>query len=269
MQKLMNSWPLYIAACSVALTLVFASIGPAATDGVRFLESLVFWGAHISLALILLSVCQVAVSLVRVFSGKPALVQITIAGLLGVLFFAPIAIVLDQLFATVFGTDLDEHSGIAALLLEELSNYVVPMLLCWYLVNAPKLIEVASDQKVSSSAAHEENSTSAPSESEDAEIEIPLELRVHVVAMSAELHYLRVYTASSDKLILFNFGHAIDAFGERRGMQIHRSHWISLDHVKEIRRDGSRMVCEMDNGLVLPVSRPYRSELRRQIGENQ
>jgi DNA-binding LytR/AlgR family response regulator len=46
------------------------------------------------------------------------------------------------------------------------------------------------------------------------------------------------------------------------GMQIHRSHWVSLDHVDEVLARGGRMICRMTAGPDLPVSRNYRPALK-------
>ena len=83
--------------------------------------------------------------------------------------------------------------------------------------------------------------------------------------MSSELHYLRIYTAKGDTLILHAFGRALDHLAHVDGMRIHRSHWVATDHIEAIRRDGEKVMCLQDNGIELPVSRPYRSELRSRL----
>ena len=83
--------------------------------------------------------------------------------------------------------------------------------------------------------------------------------------MSSELHYLRIYTPEGNTLILHAFGRALDHLDDIDGMRIHRSHWVATDHVQAVRRDGEKVVCQLDNGTELPVSRPYRSELRSRI----
>ena len=86
------------------------------------------------------------------------------------------------------------------------------------------------------------------------------------VAMRAELHYLRVYTDQGEALILFGFGRAVRLIEARQsGMQIHRSHWIGLDHVDELDTSGGNMICRLVTGLTLPVSRKNRTPLRQTL----
>jgi len=91
---------------------------------------------------------------------------------------------------------------------------------------------------------------------------LPRRIGTDIVAISAELHYLRVYTLTGDALILMSFGRAIEALGVIPGQAVHRSHWIALAHVVAVESDGDRVICRLDTGLDLPVSRTYRVRLR-------
>ena len=95
---------------------------------------------------------------------------------------------------------------------------------------------------------------------------IPGRLGRELVAMSAELHYLRVYTTAGDALILFPFGRAVEIFQDYNGMQVHRSHWIALDQVDTVDTRDRRMTCVMIGGPDIPVSRSYRSALKAALG---
>jgi len=85
-------------------------------------------------------------------------------------------------------------------------------------------------------------------------------VRGRLVAMRAELHYVRVYTDRGDDLILYRFGDAIAEAGVD-GVQVHRSWWVAADAL-EARCGGERMQLRLSNDLVVPVSRSYAAAAR-------
>ncbi len=95
---------------------------------------------------------------------------------------------------------------------------------------------------------------------------VPKSLGRDLIALSAELHYLRVYTTKGDALILFAFGHAVELLDSPSTCQIHRSHWVSLDHVEDIETGNGTMICVMKNGLRFSVSRRHRKALKLGLG---
>ena len=80
---------------------------------------------------------------------------------------------------------------------------------------------------------------------------LPRRIGTDIVAISAELHYLRVYTRNGEALILMSFGRAVEALGVIPGQAIHRSHWIALAHIATLDSDGDRVICRLDTGLEL------------------
>jgi hypothetical protein len=79
-------------------------------------------------------------------------------------------------------------------------------------------------------------------------------LRGRVLALQAELHYLRVFTEHGDDLILYKFGDAVAEMAGTPGAQVHRSWWVAADAVIG-RRAGARPVLRLSNGLEVPISR--------------
>jgi DNA-binding LytR/AlgR family response regulator len=56
-----------------------------------------------------------------------------------------------------------------------------------------------------------------------------------------------------------------DAIAETEGctgLQVHRSHWVALDHIAAARREGARGVLTLVDGREIPVSRTYVPSLR-------
>jgi DNA-binding LytR/AlgR family response regulator len=90
---------------------------------------------------------------------------------------------------------------------------------------------------------------------------LPVARRGQLIALSAELHYLRVHTTLGDALILQGFGEALAQLGPGVGLRVHRSHWIDPRFVVGVTRDGGRMKVELVNGVALPVARSRRGEV--------
>lgn len=88
-------------------------------------------------------------------------------------------------------------------------------------------------------------------------LRLPLELRGPLVRIEAQDHYLNVVTSRGNALILMRLSDATDELASR-GVQVHRSHWIAPESVKQHRRDKGRDVLVMSDGTDVPVSRSFR-----------
>ena len=80
-----------------------------------------------------------------------------------------------------------------------------------------------------------------------------------LLALSAERHYVHVYTAAGDELLLMRLSDAIEECRHLDGMQIHRSCWVRRDAVEQLRRTNGRLEVRLRNGISLPVSRSRQS----------
>jgi hypothetical protein len=85
-------------------------------------------------------------------------------------------------------------------------------------------------------------------------------VRGDVLALQAELHYVRVFTARGEDLILYRFSDAVEEMGEA-GLQVHRSWWISREAAIGGGRS-PRPYLLLSNGTQVPVSRSRISECR-------
>ncbi|MCZ4258830.1 LytTR family DNA-binding domain-containing protein [Sulfitobacter sp. G21635-S1] len=92
---------------------------------------------------------------------------------------------------------------------------------------------------------------------------LPLELRGPLVRIEAQDHYLKIVTARGSTLILMRLGEAVEALDGVRGLQTHRSHWVSLDAVTAHRRVQGRDVLLMSDGAEVPVARGKRDAARQ------
>lgn len=84
-------------------------------------------------------------------------------------------------------------------------------------------------------------------------------VRGRVVAINAELHYVRVFTDRGEDLIHYRFCDAVADMRALGGLQVHRSWCVMADDIVS----RSAQTVELQNGLSVPVGRVYKRELFR------
>ncbi len=266
------AWPLYLVICAVGLTLALTWIGPRASEGLGTLNAMAFWAAHVFPALTLLATTQILLGRLSIISSLSGAAQVTLSAFIASVLFTPIALTIDVIFAAEGSLD-DDTGSLLVRAVSEFTQFVVPLILTWYLINAPSLLQLASAGERQDQAQQADPKEHQPSpELTELWAKIPGRLGRELVALSAELHYTRVHTTLGETLVLFPFGRAVDLLQDANGMQIHRSHWVSLDQIDEVTTRNGRVFCKMIGGPSLPVSRSYRAALkaaRRGMDEHQ
>lgn len=253
-----SSWPGFLLWAGLATSIALAALAPSASEGLSPLMGLVYWLTHVFLALAILVAAQASLQRIEWLDRMSPWLIVALAGLLGALIFTPAAYGLDWLFPTIDDEDDLVAQPILTDLASEFGDIILPFLLIWTGFNATRLLQIESGSALS-------DNVPEATEKDTFWSLIPKKLGRDVIAMSSELHYLRVYTAEGNTLILHAFGRALDHLDDVDGMRIHRSHWVATAHVQALRREGEKVVCQLDNGIELPVSRPYRSALRSRI----
>jgi hypothetical protein len=274
-----NSWTGYLIAAGTLLAIGLALSEPSASDGLGLPVRLVFWLAHVASALFLFELAQIHLGRIALFERLPPLLQIMTVGVVGAFLFAVFNLLLLDRIAFPAGDLMDLEPISIPGLIGELRDSGATSVLFWVLLNSPRLIIIAQQQdtdvadqqpaadvtQVSPDAAN--NSVEADRPLLDLLSRLPRRIGTDIVAISAELHYLRVYTRTGEALILMSFGRAVEALGVIPGQRVHRSHWVALAHVLSLDSDGDRVLCRLETGLELPVSRTHRARLRAALAE--
>lgn len=86
---------------------------------------------------------------------------------------------------------------------------------------------------------------------------LPRDKRGRLLALSVADHYVEVLTDKGTELVLMRLADAMDETGDVAGLQVHRSHWVALEAVASVRRDGARAIATLTDGRDIPVSRTY------------
>jgi len=249
-----RSWTGFLLTAGLGLVALFVLLDPAPSRGLGPAGKTAFWVLHILGPLALAQACQLFLSRhSRVFGN--VWVSVAAAGLAASALFAPVALGLDLLFGVP--DDPVEGTGwLLAQVLDEWGALAPPVTLVWLGLNAVRVLRLHDDAPSPPVA----GAPAGPTPPEFMR-RVPVGRRGQLIALSAELHYLRVYTTAGDALILKGFGDALAELGPDTGLQVHRSHWIDPAFAAGVSREGGRMQVRLLNGLVVPVARSRRAEV--------
>lgn len=81
--------------------------------------------------------------------------------------------------------------------------------------------------------------------------------------ISAEDHYLRVYTDRGEELILLRFADAMRDLSGAQGLQVHRSWWVVKSAVVEIQTEAGKKILILKSGTKVPVSRTFMQDAKK------
>lgn len=92
---------------------------------------------------------------------------------------------------------------------------------------------------------------------------LPLKFRqAELYAVSSEDHYLRVHTSAGEELILMRLADAVRELDGAGGLQVHRSWWVAKDAVRDVKREGGKVLLLLPSGKAAPVSRTFTAEAK-------
>ncbi len=91
---------------------------------------------------------------------------------------------------------------------------------------------------------------------------LELNKRGALVSLTVQDHYVEVTTSKGISLLLMRLSDAIAETAPTEGLQIHRSHWVALNQIENVRRQGDRAMVSLKNGEELPASRSNLKQLK-------
>ena len=90
----------------------------------------------------------------------------------------------------------------------------------------------------------------------------PAGLTGRLLCLEMEDHYLRIHTDKGSDIILMRMSDAEEELSDVEGLRVHRSWWVAREAVTGVKRDGTRLLLQLENGLEIPVGKTYRGALR-------
>lgn len=91
----------------------------------------------------------------------------------------------------------------------------------------------------------------------------PENLSGEIICLHMEDHYMRIYTAESEELILWRMRDAVRDLADTDGMQVHRSWWVGRQAVVEVYRKNKNRFLRLRNGLEVPIGRSFYEKVQQ------
>jgi hypothetical protein len=250
----------YYGAVAVGLGALLGVLQPDSTAELGKLESILVWQARsavvVALAVAALFLFQSSTG----FSKLGPWLRILISGLAAALIFLPLDSAAD-LWLGLEGGEPDGESQDPSwqeTLGAEAITVLVAVPLAWAVINAPWILRT-SWQGMERVRACAPAGTTPPV----AEPDLPKGLDAEVIALEADLNYLKVHRASGSGIILHALERAIEDLGRAgiAGIRTHRSYWVAIAAIDEMKNDRVRL----KNGLEIPVSRRKKTLVKAEI----
>jgi hypothetical protein len=260
----------YFLVVTLVLVLLFAWLGPEGTAKGSFGLALLQWSVQVAGPLGLAVASQMLLSLNERFERLGPWWKLMVSGVLGGLLFSPIALAMDFWLGADDDVTLKAAGGLFRLWLDEVVGVVPPVVLVWVAINAPRVLNLdfsdRSDSPLAGSSVDSvvQRHDDGPPDGRRSGFRalVPPGLGQDIVYLKAELHYLRVVTPRGSALVLYALRDAVAELADDGGVQPHRSFWVALGHVLDVKRTGKGWRLVVTGGVEVPVSRRRQASVR-------
>jgi len=235
-----------------------------------------YWTLHIGLGLCLVVLVTRSLQLLWM-SRLGQWAQLGISSIVAVIVFAPVGILLDILIPASFGpqghADIQEsarNTGAIRAVLEEVGAYAPTVVAVWLIVNLSyRYFNAGTDQQPDTKADDAKITSKLKLDAKTDGIfeKIPPALGHEVMLIRSDANYIHVHTTMGKTMFLYSLTKAAEELRDS-GLRVHRSYWVSFDHVKEVKQHGTSTVCVMVDGTSVPVSRRRQKELFDYFGKD-
>lgn len=188
--------------------------------------------------------------------------------LVGFIIAAPISVLLNFSFGEVFrlwGIERNGLNALASLSLAQMASSTIAPLLLWLTINVVACrsnggvlfgYQWHSEPKASSQF---QPTPTYKASQPNFMTKVRPALRGRVIAINAELHYVRVFTEYGEDLIHYRFRDAVSDMQTFGGIQVHRS-WCVAAH--EVANQSARSLT-LNSGLTVPIGRAFGKMVAR------
>jgi len=269
----------YFLGGGVLIILVLTLFQPNSALGLDVYQRFAYFGL---IVLPILAAC-IAVSTLafRFFSPRGPFVYgcLVASGLIAATAATPFTLTLEEAFGVYDGDDTGPPASFDVELLEEIVEVVPGATILWLLLNqlviwSPpvlRLRESPSGKKDSEAETERTGRAATQLQVEKTEPCIFDSLGVarptQLISLEAQQHYLRVYTTTETRFVLFGINAAAEDL--RRlgidGMLVHRSHWVNWEFVDRLCSRNGSYRCVLVNGSEVPIARRRWTEAQERF----
>ena len=93
--------------------------------------------------------------------------------------------------------------------------------------------------------------------------QLPVEKRGELLCLEMSDHYVKVYTDKGHHMMLMRFKDALAMLESHKGIQTHRSWWVSLAAVESVKKETRKVTLLLKNDIEVPVSRTYQAQVKQ------
>ena len=244
---------LLLSFCAATLfcSVIIAGFQPAATAELPFILAVAHWVLHIVFAMLIVT----GIAAAAVLLGMRLIWAVGLAILFMPVALTPFSLAIETGMAYILGSQEQEYDSF----LEELRRLAVPA------IGLSSLLALFAF-KVASYVANQRTSILARFAVEpqlrSVFPDIPHNIGDDLLSVSANDHYVHVRTARGTVMLSKNFSDCLEKLKPFRGLQVHRSHWVRIKHVDQIKVKGSSYICILSDGSAIPVSRRRHAKLK-------
>lgn len=91
---------------------------------------------------------------------------------------------------------------------------------------------------------------------------LPMSKRGKLLCIETADHYVNLTTDEGSELVLMRFKDALQLLQHAPGMQVHRSWWVALDAIVNVRKSNRKVQLTLVNGNTVPVSKSHIEALK-------
>jgi hypothetical protein len=275
----------YLGGAGVALLALVLALEPDVGFTAPFVWMAIFWALQIGVGLAALQCVLFLITRVDRVQQLPLWIVVIASGIAGSIFLSPIYWLIGEgLMEQVLGfpvrvdadgaVEVSVTFGIPAIL-DEFVDIVGPVTAAWALISWPRLQRLVPpllNTPLTTSAESDPLITSLPEQAGALlkpawRAALPSELGGELIAVGSELQYLRVWTTRGSALVLGALQQVEESEGPD-GIRTHRSWWVNARYIIRVRGKGDGAVCELSNGLEVPVSRRRKADLLERFGSS-
>lgn len=258
------------------LSVLFTLMKPEASAGLDLAARFSFWVLHIGIGLLAILFASYCVRFWRL-AQLSTIISLGITGIMGAALAAPLYCVIELLYPPeliIDELDIFAERGWWQAVVAEFINVMPIMLMSWYAVNLPYLLnkpsllnEAEPEIPDSSDDEFEKEAQERQQRLEHLYERLPEVLGRDIIAISSDLHYLNVYTVLGKTMILGSLKYYAEALADC-GMQVHRANWVAKKHIVKVHITTTDAYCVMTNGLKVAISRNKRKDVKQYFGQS-